>query len=84
MEEWRAHFHVPVSADDFGLLQSTQADILEVLRLHKQQNFTQHLEVETYTWEVLPQPLKQPLQESIIQELQWVKQGLLQTSKQSY
>jgi hypothetical protein len=84
VEEWRAHFHVPVSANDFGLLQSTQKDILEVLQLQKQKKFTQHLEVETYTWEVLPQTLKLPLQESIIRELDWVKQSLLQTSKQTY
>ncbi len=82
--EWRAHFHVPVSANDFGLLQSTQNDIVEVLQLQKQKKFTQHLEVETYTWEVLPQTLKLPLQDSITQELDWVKQSLLQTLKQSY
>jgi len=82
--EWRAHFHVPVSAKDFGLLQSTQNDIMDVLEMQKQKKFTQHLEVETYTWEVLPQALKLPLQDSIIRELDWVKQSLLQTLKQSY
>jgi hypothetical protein len=35
--------------------------------------FTKHLEVETYTWEVLPSELKLPLQDSIIRELQWAK-----------
>jgi len=80
--EWRAHFHVPISADNFGLLQSTQNDIVEVLQLQKQKKITQHLEVETYTWEVLPQTLKLPLQESIIQELDWVKQELSHIVKQ--
>jgi hypothetical protein len=75
--EWRAHFHVPIAVREFGVLQSTQADIVEVLRIQKQEKFTQHLEVETYTWEVLPGALKLPLQDSIIQELDWVKQSLL-------
>jgi len=74
--EWRAHFHVPISADSFGLLQSTQNDIVKVLKKQKQKRFTNHLEIETYTWEVLPQELKLPLQESIIRELDWVKKVL--------
>jgi hypothetical protein len=72
VNEWRAHFHVPVSEEDFGLLQSTQKDIKEVLRMQKNNSFTNHLEVETYTWDVLPVELKLPLQESIIRELQWI------------
>lgn len=71
--EWRAHFHVPVFAKKFGLLSSTQDEITEVLTLHKMKPLTKHLEVETYTWEVLPSELKLPLQDSIIRELQWVK-----------
>lgn len=70
--EWRAHFHVPVFIPDFGALQSTQQDIKEVLAIHRKQPFTAHLEVETYTWEVLPGTLKLPLDDSIIRELEWV------------
>ena len=72
VNEWRAHFHVPIFEEDFGSLQSTQKDIEEVLHLQKEMNFTNHLEVETYTWEVLPGALKLPLQDSVIRELQWV------------
>jgi hypothetical protein len=75
--EWRSHFHVPIAVKDFGLLQSTQTDIEEVLSIQKQEKFTTHLEVETYTWEVLPGALKLPLLDSITQELNWVKKGLL-------
>jgi hypothetical protein len=74
--EWRAHFHVPLFISDYGVLKSTQSDIEEVLALQKKQKFTNHLEVETYTWEVLPKKLKLPLQESIIRELLWVEQTL--------
>lgn len=72
VSEWRAHFHVPVFKDEFGLLYSTQEDIIEVLQLHKGHALTEHLEVETYTWEVLAKKSKLPLQQSIIRELQWV------------
>ncbi|NOW93616.1 metabolite traffic protein EboE [Mucilaginibacter sp. SG564] len=74
--EWRAHFHVPIFVEDMGLVKSTQSDITEVLSLQKSSPFTNHLEVETYTWEVLPSSLKVPLNESIIRELAWVKTKL--------
>ncbi|WP_316793392.1 metabolite traffic protein EboE [Pedobacter frigoris] len=71
-KEWRAHFHVPISIQDIGLLQSTQSDINTVLELQKARPFTNHLEVETYTWEVLPEQLKLPIAQSISNELNWV------------
>jgi len=71
--EWRAHFHVPIFVEDMGSIQSTQADIKAVLDYFKGKAFTNHLEVETYTWEVLPAALKAPLNDSIVRELQWVK-----------
>ncbi len=74
--EWRAHFHVPVFARNLGLVQSTQTDIVELLKIQTISPFSQHLEVETYTWEVLPENLKLPLDESIIRELNWVKNQL--------
>ena len=74
--EWRAHFHVPVFVKDFGLLASTQDEINEVLTIQKHHPFTEHLEVETYTWEVLPHDLKLPVAESISRELLWVQQVL--------
>ncbi|WP_421944820.1 metabolite traffic protein EboE [Pedobacter sp.] len=72
-EEWRAHFHVPIFVEDMGMIQSTQTDIKAVLDYHKNKPFTNHLEVETYTWEVLPASLKAPLNDSIVRELQWVR-----------
>lgn len=70
--QWRAHFHVPISIKEIGLLQSTQDDITAVLDLQKTAPFTDHLEVETYTWEVLPEQLKLPIAQSISNELNWV------------
>ena len=77
VNEWRAHFHVPVFAENLQLLRSTQSDIVEVLNIQKNMPFSDHLEVETYTWEVLPESLKMPIDQSIIRELNWVK-GLLE------
>ena len=37
---------------------------------------SEHLEVETYTWDVLPEGLKQELSESIVRKLQWVQERL--------
>ncbi|HYG40518.1 MAG TPA: metabolite traffic protein EboE [Cytophagales bacterium] len=71
-EEWRVHFHVPLFVDNYDLLQSTQTDIIEVLNLHKKNLLTSHLEVETYTWDVLPTDLKLNLKESIQREMEWV------------
>jgi len=73
VNEWRAHFHVPVFVEDMGVVQSTQNDIIRVLNKFRNIAFTQHLEVETYTWSVLPDELKAPLSQSIIRELDWVK-----------
>ena len=76
VKEWRAHFHVPVFGQYSSVVQSTQSDIVEVLNIHKKTPVTPHLEVETYTWEVLPESLKLPIEESIVRELEWVKDQL--------
>ncbi|RPE12909.1 xylose isomerase [Chitinophaga lutea] len=76
VEEWRAHFHVPVFVKDFGVLSSTRDDISRVLARQAAKPFTRHLEVETYTWDVLPQGLKQEMGASIAREMKWVLQQL--------
>lgn len=70
--EWRAHYHVPLFISSYGVLQSTQADIRKVLSIHDHNMFTFHLEVETYTWDVLPDDMRLPVNDSIIREMQWV------------
>ncbi len=76
IREWRTHFHVPVFVDSYGVLEATQADIVEVLELWKQHPMTAHLEVETYTWEVLPTELQLEITDSIVREMQWVLQQI--------
>jgi len=76
IEQWRAHFHVPIFTEEYGLVQSTQSDIVDVLSIQKAKSFTNHLEVETYTWGVLPDAKKLPIDDSIARELNWVKDQL--------
>ncbi|MEH2311435.1 MAG: metabolite traffic protein EboE [Nostoc sp.] len=71
-EEWRTHFHVPIFIHDYQILQSTQDDIATVLHLLKTNNACQHLEIETYTWDVLPSEMKIDLLTSIQREYEWV------------
>jgi hypothetical protein len=76
IQSWRVHFHVPLFMEQYGLLGSTQSDIINTIALQKAKPFTQHLEIETYTWGVLPKEFQVPLNESISREINWVK-GLL-------
>lgn len=76
-EEMRAHFHVPIFLESFGLLNSTQDHIIKTFDYLKVNGkLTNHLEVETYTWDVLPEGLKAPLVDSVVRELSWVKENL--------
>ncbi|BAY16927.1 hypothetical protein NIES21_27610 [Anabaenopsis circularis NIES-21] len=76
-EEWRIHFHVPIFVRDYQLLQSTQDDIVNVLNMLQDNHFCNHLEIETYTWEVLPDEMKLDLPASIQREYEWVLTNLL-------
>ncbi len=70
--ELRTHFHVPIFLENYGKLVSTQSAIKETLKAWKQSNFTNHLEVETYTWDVLPEDLRTDIVNSVARELNWV------------
>ena len=71
-EEWRIHFHVPIFVDRFDFLHSTQDEIVQSIELLSAETDCRHFEVETYTWEVLPKPLKTDMTNSIQRELEWV------------
>ena len=68
-EIWRVHFHVPVDAESLGLLGTTRADLRKALRQVQALNYAPHLEVETYTWGVLPTGEKPSLVKGISGEL---------------
>lgn len=71
-QEWRTHFHVPIFMSHYEWLSSTQDDIIAALSLVKQNNACHYLEIETYTWEVLPPALKIDVDISIVREYEWV------------
>lgn len=69
---WRIHFHVPLFAAAYDGLASTQDDVRRVIEAARGRSITTHLEIETYTWDVLPAGLKMDLGESIAREFEWV------------
>ena len=57
--EWRIHFHVPLFTGDYDGLGSTQDYVRDGARHRRAaRSFTTHLEIETYTWDVLPAGLE--------------------------
>ena len=71
--EWRVHFHVPVFLDELGPFRSTRFAIEQALAVHRASPLSAHLEVETYTWDVLPAHLKTgDIVDYVARELDWV------------
>jgi hypothetical protein len=59
-EAWRCHFHVPIGWDgenEVGL-GTTREDWVTGVRHAVSRGLVDHLEVETYTWDVLPAALR--------------------------
>lgn len=75
--EWRTHFHVPVFLQDLGPFQTTRSGIDDALRIHARTPLSTHLEIETYTWDVLPEHLKTgDITEYVVRELEYVRDEL--------
>jgi hypothetical protein len=72
-EEWRIHFHVPLHAPAILPFENTNDHLLGVLDLLAENpKICSHLEMETYTWEVLPPELKsQSVVEQLAGEYNW-------------
>jgi sugar phosphate isomerase/epimerase len=74
---WRVHFHVPLFRRELGLFRNTQPDLEKLLSRVRAHSPTSHLEVETYTWDVLPPELRQDgLVADLARELTWVRARL--------
>jgi hypothetical protein len=74
--EWRVHFHVPIFRRELGCFESTQPFLVELLRQLRPEECA-HLEVETYTWGVLPPALRATdLARDIANELGWARAQL--------
>jgi hypothetical protein len=75
--EWRVHFHVPIFLDEIEHFSTTQDFLREILAIHREDPVSAHLEVETYTWDVLPEQDRQDdVATAIARELAWVRNRL--------
>lgn len=77
--QWRIHFHIPLYASPEAPLGSTSAHLLETAHwLGKHPGHCRHFEIETYTYNVLPEHLRPgSVEELIISEFQWCHEHLL-------
>jgi hypothetical protein len=76
--EWRTHFHVPIFLEDLGKhFKTTRFAIEEALAFHKRSPLSAQLEIETYTWDVLPEELKTgDIVDYVVREFEWVRERL--------
>ena len=59
LPEWRIHYHIPLHSPETSLFQNTTDHITTVFdMLGSNPTMCSHLEMETYTWEVLPPELR--------------------------
>jgi hypothetical protein len=77
--EWRTHVHVPVFLDSIGEhFKTTRFAIAEALKFHKKNKLSPQLEIETYTWDVLPASMKTgDIVDYVQREIDWVRGQLV-------
>ena len=73
-DRWRCHFHVPIFHLHTGHADATQEFLHQFLPWAPKEIL---LEVETYTWDVLPADLRcGTVTDSIVREIRWLKERL--------
>jgi len=72
-DEWRIHFHIPLHAKPTDIFGTTADHVQGVLDLLKADPaMCSHLEMETYTWEVMPVHMKKRnVVDQLVGEYQW-------------
>jgi sugar phosphate isomerase/epimerase len=71
--EWRIHCHVPLCREHLGPFLSTQAFVRTLMAMLRDESVSPHLEIETYTWSVLPQDYRdEDIVTSVVREMQWI------------
>ncbi|MDF1825328.1 MAG: metabolite traffic protein EboE [Verrucomicrobiales bacterium] len=72
-DEWRVHFHVPIHAQPEALFDDTRDHIPGVLAiLGEDPGWCSHFEMETYTWEVLPEEIRsRDVVDQLVSEYDW-------------
>jgi len=75
--ELRTHFHVPVFLAEIGPFRTTRGAVEQALRLHRATPLSEHLEIETYTWDVLPAEHKSgDVVDYVSREIEFVRRAL--------
>jgi len=76
--EWRIHFHVPLHSPATEFYGNTSGHVLGVFDLlQADPSLCSHLEMETYTWEVLPPALKnRSVTAQLVSEYDWILKHL--------
>jgi hypothetical protein len=63
-----------VFLEDLGDFKTTRSAIEDALKVHKANPVSDQVEIETYTWDVLPDHLKTgDITDYVVSELEWVK-----------
>jgi hypothetical protein len=76
--EMRTHFHVPVFLEELGPFRTTRFGVQEALKMHRATPLSDHLEIETYTWDVLPPELKTgDIIDYVSREIEFVRSELI-------
>ena len=76
---WRCHYHVPVFLEQMGQFHTTSPALARLLKQHSLTPFTEHLEVETYTFDILPKQYRRnKVTDNISRELSWIRTQLQQ------
>jgi hypothetical protein len=78
INEWRIHFHIPLHSEPVRHFSNTTDHLLGALKmLQRYPNLCYHLEMETYTWEVMPSEMKnRNVVEQLAAEYRWTLQRL--------
>jgi hypothetical protein len=59
LPEWRIHFHIPLHGEPPALFGNTSDHLQGVMDVvAAKPGLCSHFEMETYTWEVMPEPMK--------------------------
>ena len=76
--EWRIHFHVPIFLEEMNLFKTTRQAIEQALKVHQANPLSAHIEIETYTWDVLPERFKTgDIVDYVVREIEWVREQLV-------
>jgi hypothetical protein len=77
-KDWRIHFHIPLHSQATSIFDNTTDHLLGLLDILKEQpNLCSHLEMETYTWEVMPSEMKKrDVVDQLVAEYDWTLKAL--------